>query len=185
MSSRFSISSTSLSGLFSLVRDPIGDERGYLERLFCIKELTEWGRRPIAQINHTYTQAKGTVRGLHFQHPPHAECKYISCLSGAVFDVAVDIRIESATYGNWFGIELSSDAHNAIIIPEGFAHGFQTLTTNVEMLYLHSSEYCAESEDGIDALDLDLSIEWPLLTGLQSIRDRKLTKFREFKGLRI
>lgn len=163
MSGRFDILSTELHGLAVLQRKPLGDARGYLERMYCFDELAGLlGERRIAQINHTFTAARGTVRGMHFQHPPHAETKLVSCLRGEVFDVAVDLRHTSPTFLRWHAEILSPDNHRTLLIPEGFAHGFQTLTNDCEMLYLHTHAYQAAAEGGLRADDPALAIGWPL-----------------------
>ena len=160
--SRFEIEATPLAGLQVVRRLPRGDARGSLTRLFCSDELAAAGwHGPVAQVNHTVTVARGTVRGLHFQHPPHAETKLVSCLRGEVWDVAVDLRAGSPTLLRWFAERLSADNHRALLIPPGFAHGFQTLTDNVEMLYLHSAAYAPDAEDGLNPLDPRLAIAWP------------------------
>jgi len=170
MSSRFDIQVTRLPGLQVFVRKPLGDGRGYLERMFCAEELNNvFGGRRIVQINHTLTQNKGTVRGMHFQHAPHAEMKFVSCLRGSVFDVAVDLRKGSPTFLEWHAELLSADNHKTIAIPEGFAHGFQTLTENCEMLYLHTANYAPDAEAGLNPQDAKLAIAWPLpITGISS-----------------
>lgn len=184
MSARFIVEPTPLAGCCALTRAPLGDERGFLERLFCSEDLGPlWGQRPIAQINRTVTATKGTLRGMHFQHVPAAECKYVTCLRGVVYDVAVDLRADSASFGRWFGLELSGASHNALIIPEGFAHGFQTLSDDVEMLYLHSAAYNAGCEGGVNAHDRDLAIDWPLPVTLQSPRDQALPPLTDIKGI--
>lgn len=172
MSSRFDIPSTPLPGLHVVQRKPLGDARGYLERMFCAEELEPLlaGKR-IVQINHTLTATCGTVRGLHFQHPPHAETKFVSCLRGEVFDVAVDLRRDSPTFLRWHGEILSADNHRTLMIPEGCAHGFQTLTDDCEMLYFHTAAYRAEAEGGLNALDPRLAIHWPLAVTGRSPRD--------------
>lgn len=168
MSTRFDILDTPLSGLRVLQRKPIGDSRGYLERLFCTEELQALAPgRHIAQINHTLTASRGTVRGMHFQWPPHAEIKFVSCLRGEVFDVAVDLRHNSPTFLRWHAELLSADNHKTLVIPEGFAHGFQTFTNDCEMLYFHTATYQPGTEGGLNALDPRLAIAWPLpVTGL-------------------
>lgn len=169
------IEPTPLDGLSVLQRHPIGDQRGYLERLFCQETLQPLiGERRIVQINHTLTTKAGTVRGLHFQHPPHAEMKLVSCLRGEVFDVAVDLRQDSPTFLRWYATNLSAENHRSLIIPEGFGHGFQALTDQVELLYLHTAAYHPEAEDGINALDARLAIAWPLPVGERSTRDKSL-----------
>jgi len=159
---RFDITSLPFSGLCLVQRKRMGDARGFLERLFCAEELTRAGwDGPIAQINHTYTAAAGTLRGMHFQRPPHAEKKLVMCLRGRVFDVAVDIRKGSPTFLKWHGEILAPDAANALLIPEGFAHGFQTLTDDVEMFYCHSAVYAPDHEGGLHPQDPAINIQWP------------------------
>jgi len=172
MSSRFDILDAPLSGLRILQRKLIGDSRGYLERLFCSDELQALvPGKHIAQINHTLTASRGTVRGLHFQHPPHAETKFVSCLRGEVFDVAVDLRHNSPTFLHWHAELLSADNHKTLVIPEGFAHGFQTLTDDCEMLYFHTAAYQPGAEGGLNARDPRLAIQWPLPVAGLSPRD--------------
>jgi dTDP-4-dehydrorhamnose 3,5-epimerase len=172
MSPRFDIHDTPLLGLRVLQRKPIGDSRGYLERLFCAEELQILAHgKPIAQINHTLTMNRGTVRGMHFQRPPHAETKFVSCLSGEVFDVAVDLRQNSPTFLHWYAELLSANNHKTLVIPEGFAHGFQTLTNDCEMLYLHTSPYQPGADSGLNAQDPKLAIAWVLPVAGLSLRD--------------
>ena len=172
MSARFEILDTPLAGLRVLKRKPVGDSRGYLERLFCAEELQMLAPdRHIVQINHTYTTSRGTVRGLHFQHPPHAEIKFVSCLRGEVFDVAVDLRYNSSTFLLWHAELLSADNHKTLVIPEGFAHGFQTLTDDCEILYFHTAAYQPDTEGGLNVQDPRLAIPWPLPVARLSPRD--------------
>ena len=172
MSSRFDIQATQLPGLQVVVRKPHGDGRGYLERMFCVDELHDvFGERRIVQINHTLTQNKGTVRGMHFQYAPHAEMKFVSCLRGSVFDVAVDLRKGSPTFLQWHAELLRADNHKTLAIPEGFAHGFQTLTDDCEMLYLHTAAYAPGAEAGLNPQDAKLAITWPLPIAAISPRD--------------
>ena len=174
MTPRFEFTQLPLSGLFLIRRKRMGDARGYLERLFCARELAEAGwTEPIAQINQTYTARQGTIRGMHFQHPPHAEKKLVMCLKGRVYDVAVDIRKDSPTFLKWHGETLSPESSNALLIPEGFAHGFQALTSDVEMLYFHSEFYAPESEAGIRYNDPSIGINWPIEVTDVSERDKK------------
>jgi dTDP-4-dehydrorhamnose 3,5-epimerase len=150
MSSRFDIFDTPLKGLNLIQRKPIGDSRGYLERLFCAEELQALiPGKGIVQINHTMTAKHGSVRGMHFQHPPHAETKFVSCLRGEVFDVAVDMRQGSPTFLHWHTEVLSASSHKTLMIPEGFAHGFQTLCDDCELIYLHSRAYTPGAEAGL------------------------------------
>lgn len=172
MSQRFEIFHTPIEGLQVLQRKPIGDPRGYLERLFCSEELAPLlGARRIVQVNHTLTRRRGTVRGLHFQHPPHAETKIVQCLRGEVFDVAVDLRQGSPTFLRWHAESLSGDNHRSLLIPEGFAHGFQALCDDCEMLYFHTAAHAPEAEGGVHPTDPCLAIPWPLPITELSPRD--------------
>jgi dTDP-4-dehydrorhamnose 3,5-epimerase len=162
MISRFDILDTPLERLKLIQRKPIGDQRGYLERMFCAEELQSLiPAKGIVQINHTRTAKRGTVRGLHFQCPPYAEAKFVNCLRGEVFDVAVDLRQGSPTFLHWHAEILSADNHKTLLIPEGFAHGFQTLTEDCELLYFHTTAYQPSAEGGLNALDPRLDIRWP------------------------
>jgi len=170
--SRFAVTDLPLTGLKLVVRQRLGDSRGFLSRLFCAEELSAAGwRKPIAQINHTYTALCGTVRGLHLQHPPHAEMKLVSCIRGEVWDVAVDVRAGSPTFLQWHAQCLSADNGRALLIPEGFAHGFQALTDDVELLYCHAAAYNASAETGLNPQDARLAITWPLPITELSVRD--------------
>ncbi|MFV8819247.1 dTDP-4-dehydrorhamnose 3,5-epimerase family protein [Haliea sp. E17] len=170
--SRFVSRELPLSGLMELTRQKIGDERGYLQRVFCSDELAGFGwPGPVAQVNHTYTARLGTVRGMHFQREPYADAKLVSVLRGQVWDVAVDLRQDSATYLDWYGVLLCAERNNALLLPAGFAHGFQTLTDDVELIYCHSKAYAPEFEDGLNPLDRRLSINWPVDITVMSERD--------------
>jgi len=172
LSDRFDIFQTPVDGLSVIQRKPIRDARGFLERMFCISDLaTLLNARSIRQINRTLTVSRGTVRGMHFQNSPHAEMKFVSCLRGEVFDVAVDLRPNSPTRFQWHAEVLSSENHKTFAIPEGFAHGFQTLTDHCEMLYFHTADYHPESEAGLNPLDPALAIAWPLAISDISSRD--------------
>jgi dTDP-4-dehydrorhamnose 3,5-epimerase len=172
---RFTLIETPIQGLMVIERHPIRDSRGYLERLYCTGELEPvLGSRRIVQINRTLTTRSGSVRGMHLQYPPHAETKVVSCLQGEIFDVAVDLRQGSPTLLHWHAVRLSADNHRMLMIPEGFAHGFQTLCDDCELLYLHTAAYQPAAEGGIDALDPRLGIAWPLSVTDRSERDRGL-----------
>lgn len=182
VTARFEPIETPLQGLLCLRRLRMGDERGWLERLFCADELKQVGWPwPVAQMNRTLTVRKGAVRGMHFQRPPHEEAKLVTCLKGEVLDVAIDLRSGSPTRWQWHGVRLSDENALSLLIPPGFAHGFQTLTDNVEMLYVHSAPYMAEAERGIRADDPAIGIEWPLEIAERSERDRKHPLLREEK----
>lgn len=180
MSSRFDILDTPLEGLKLIQRKPIVDARGHFERLYCSNELRELiPAQGILQINHTLTAKRGTVRGMHFQGPRHAETKFVSCLRGEVFDVAVDIRRGSPTHLHWHAEVLSAANHRTLVIPEGFAHGFQTLAENCELLYLHTAVYQPEAEGGLHPQDPGLAIPWPLPVAQLSPRDAAYPQITE------
>lgn len=177
---RFTLTGLPLPGLKLVERQRLGDSRGFLTRLFCAEELTAAGwTKPIAQVNHTYTAQRGAVRGLHYQTPPHAEMKLVSCIRGEVWDVALDLRTGSPTYLQWHAETLSAGNHRALLIPEGFAHGFQALTDDVELIYLHSAAYNAAAEAGLNAKDPALNIAWPLDITELSVRDQNHPAFDE------
>jgi len=160
---RFTVTDLPLAGLKRIERQRPGDARGFLERLFCAGELGFAGwNKPVVQINHTHTARRGTVRGMHFQRPPHAEMKLVTCLHGEVWDVAVDVRAGSATFPHWHAEHLSAENARALLIPEGFAHGFQALTDDVHLLYCHSAAHAAGAEGGLNPADPKLAIAWPL-----------------------
>jgi dTDP-4-dehydrorhamnose 3,5-epimerase len=182
---RFIITDTPLSGLKLIERQCMGDSRGFFSRIFCANELTAAGwTKPIAQINQTFTAKAGTIRGMDFQRPPHAEMKLVSCLQGDVFDVAIDLRSDSPTFLQWHGVRLSAGNLCALLIPEGFAHGFQTLTDDVELLYCHSAPYVPSTEAGLYPLDPRLAIAWPLPVTELSTRDGQHPLINEtFEGM--
>ena len=187
MSGRFRIHPTSLPGLTRIERMSISDHRGFLQRIFSNDELADAGfSKPIAQINRTLTRQQGAVRGMHFQRPPHAEIKLVSCLRGEIFDVAVDLRQDSPTFLRWHG-EILSEANNfSLVIPEGFAHGFQTLSADCEVLYCHSAAYAPLAEDGVNPRDKTLAIAWPLGITEISDRDASLPRITDgYTGVRL
>lgn len=166
------IEDTPISGVKIVHRKRLGDARGFLERLFCSDELGEAGwTKPIAQINRTFTAQRGAVRGMHFQHPPSAEMKLVTCIQGSVFDVAVDLRRGSPTFLRWYGHVLSADGDASLLLPEGCAHGLQALTADAGILYLHSAPYDVAKEGAISALEPRVAIAWPLPIGEMSARD--------------
>ena len=160
---RFEVHRTRLKDLVVIQRQVIGDERGFLARLFCAEQLTSAGWTwPISQINHTATAVCGTVRGMHYQVPPKAEAKLVSCIRGAVWDVAVDIRHGSPTFLQWHAEELSAENLRAMLIPPGFAHGFLTLSEHAEVLYKTTDFWSKDCEGAIRWDDPQLAIHWPL-----------------------
>lgn len=186
MSARFDIVETEIAGLVALRRRPIADRRGFFERVYCAEELAPvLGERRIAQVNRSLTRREGVVRGLHFQHPPHAETKIVTCLRGALFDVALDLRRRSPTFGRWHGRILDAGNEEALVIPEGFAHGFQALSEETELLYLTTTPYAPAAEGGLDACDPELGIAWPLPVTERSERDACLPRMPDFDGLTL
>ena len=171
--SRFQVVDTPLAGLKIVERARQSDERGFFSRMFCADELQAAGwSKPITQINQTLTRRQGAVRGMHFQHPPHAEMKLVNCVRGEVWDVAVDLRRGSPTFLKWFGIALSPENGRALLVPEGFAHGFQVLAPESELIYFHSCPYHAASEGAVHPQELQVGVEWPLAIAEMSARDQ-------------
>jgi dTDP-4-dehydrorhamnose 3,5-epimerase len=167
------ISSTPLAEVAVVETTPKNDHRGAFARLFCAQELSSIiGQRRIVQINHSRTHLIGAVRGMHYQHPPHAEMKLIRCLKGRVWDVVVDLRAGSPTFLQWHAQELSEDNALMLAIPEGCAHGFQALHPDSELLYLHTAFYTPSAEAGLRSTDTRLGISWPLPISDLSDRDR-------------
>lgn len=185
--SRFDFIPTPLAGLIRVQRKAIEDARGFLSRFYCAEAFAEAGiDKTIAQINHTLTRRKGAVRGLHFQHPPYAETKLVSCLHGEIFDVAVDLRQGSPTFLHWHGALLSAENRQSLLIPEGFAHGFQALSDDCELLYLHTAAYCPEAEGALNIADPKLGIVWPLAMTEISERDRNHNLIEQnFQGITL
>jgi len=177
--------STSLAGSFTINSDPIVDERGWFARVFCKKEfLTIGHQKEWVQMNHSFSLKKGTVRGLHFQKPPFTEIKMVRCIQGSVFDVIVDLRKYSPTYLKWFGTELSEENQTMMYIPEGFAHGFQTLSDNCGLLYMHTEFFTPQAESGLRYNDPLLNVTWPLPVSEISVRDNNHDFLdKNFKGL--
>jgi dTDP-4-dehydrorhamnose 3,5-epimerase len=159
---RFVVTETPLSGLRVLTRLPREDERGIFQRMYCAETFAAWGiLPPLSQINLSTTHLAGAVRGLHFQYPPHAELKIVSCPRGSIFDVAVDVREGSPTYLRWYGEVLSADNHRAMVVPEGFAHGFQALLPDSDVLYFTTAPYVPEAQGGLRPDDPAVAIVWP------------------------
>lgn len=187
MPSRFDFLSTPLANLTLIRQQPCEDARGSFARLFCGKEFSEIGlTKPIVQINYSITHGKGVVRGMHFQHAPHAETKVVTCLRGEVFDVAADLRPDSPTFLHWYGAVLSAENRQALYIPEGFAHGFQTLEDDCDLIYLHTDYYEPASEGALNAADPRLGIIWPL--PITELSERDCTHpfiGPEFAGVRL
>lgn len=176
--------STPIAGVWELLGQPFSDHRGAFLNGFRAQEhafAEAWGERPIAQVNLSRTEAAGTVRGMHLQAPPQSEAKLVRCLRGRVWDVAVDLRSGSSTRGLWHAVELSPAACNALLIPEGCAHGFQAMEAGSELLYLHSGTWVPQAEMGVHCRDPQLSIAWPLPPVELSERDQALPSLIEFQ----
>jgi len=175
---------TILNGSFTIQLDPIKDERGWFARYFCKKEFSSIGHdKEWVQMNHSFTIKKGTIRGMHFQKPPHSEIKLVRCIHGSVYDVVIDLRKDSPTFLNWFGVELSAENKLMMYIPEGFAHGFQTLEDNSGLLYMHTAYYSPEAESGLKFNDPQINISWPLEVSEISLRDNNHDLLEKFNGL--
>lgn len=166
------IEPTRVADLVVVESSPFTDDRGAFSRLYCERELAQViGDRSIVQVNFSRTEAVGAIRGLHFQHAPNAEMKLVRCLRGKVWDVAVDLRHDSPTYLQWHAEILSPDSFRMMVIPEGFAHGFQVLEPSSELLYLHTAFYTPDSEGGLRYDDPSIGISWPLEAIDLSLRD--------------
>lgn len=171
--SRFDFIATALAGLVVVQRKMVEDERGFLSRFYCAEEFGAEGfGKSIVQINHAFTRNKGAVRGLHFQYAPHAETKLVSCLKGEILDIAVDLRRGSPTFLQWHGEVLSDKNRKSLLLTEGYAHGFQALTDNCELIYLHTAAYHPELEGALNVSDPILDIIWPLQFSDLSSRDQ-------------
>jgi len=174
-----------LAGSYMIEVGAFNDERGWFSRYYCAQEFKEIGHtKQWVQLNHSFTAKNGTVRGMHYQQAPFREIKMVKCIAGAVYDVIVDLRKESPTFLQWFGLELSAVNKRMIYIPEGFAHGFQTLTDDCELIYHHTEFYNPNAEAGIRPVDPALNISWPLPIGMLSVKDASYTLIgKEFKGI--
>lgn len=153
---------TRLAGAFVLELEPHEDERGFFARTFCAAEFEKHGLNPnLVQCSISYNKAAGTLRGMHWQAEPHAECKLVRCSRGAIYDVIIDFRRSSPTFKQWFGVELSSSNYHQLYVPEGFAHGFQTLRPETEVIYQMSAFHAPESARGLRWNDPAFAIQWP------------------------
>jgi dTDP-4-dehydrorhamnose 3,5-epimerase len=158
---------TRLKGAFIIELEKIADSRGFFSRAWCQKEFEANGLNPnVVQCNLSFNTSKGTLRGMHYQIPPHEEAKIVRCIRGKVYDVIIDLRPKSPTYLQWIGVELSSENRKMLYVPENFAHGYLTLADNTELFYQVSHFYFPESESGIRWNDPTVSIKWPQTNGL-------------------
>ena len=158
---------TKLKGSFVIEPEKYKDDRGFFARAFCHNELRTHGlNSTFVQANIGFSSAKGTLRGIHYQTKPYQEAKLIRCTRGILFDVIVDLRKDSNTYCQWFGIVLNADMHTTLYMPEGFAHGYLTLKNNTEIFYMVSQFYEPNSEKGIRWDDPVFDIEWPNISDM-------------------
>lgn len=168
-----------LAGAFLLEPELHEDERGFFERLWCRRELAEHGLNPeMAQCSFSYNRRCGTLRGMHYQAAPHAETKIVRCAAGGIFDVIVDLRLGSPTRGRWHGVELTRRNRQSLYVPEGFAHGFQTLEDDAEVLYLISAFHEPTAARGVRWDDPAFDIDWPMPPSVISERDRMYVDWR-------
>lgn len=180
------IRNTDLDGLYLITYKVNRDARGLFSRLFCQNELEALLiDKKFVQTNYSLTKEVGTVRGMHFQYPPFAETKLVTCLSGAVYDVVVDLRKDSPTFLQWRSFELSPELGTALLIPEGFAHGFQVLKKDAILLYQHTEFYEPGHEGGMNCLDSKLGIDWPHLPINLSDRDKDHPNINDDFGIKF
>lgn len=168
-----------LAGVFRIIPEPHMDSRGLFARTFCAREFADRGLETcFVQCNTSFNTRQGTLRGLHFQRAPNEEVKLVRCVRGSAFDVVVDLRANSPTYLQWVGLELTAENREAIYIPKGCAHGFQSLSDDTELLYQMSVFYCAESSGGLRWNDPALRISWPIGDPILSERDAAFPDFK-------
>ena len=183
---KFKFIKTSIPDVKVCISQPIKDERGYLDRVYCQHEFRKITRSSIKQINRTFTKKVGTIRGFHYQKKPYSEIKIIKCVKGKIFDVALDIRKNSSTFLKYHAEIISAENNKIILIPEGFAHGFQTLTENCELIYFHTQFYNKKSESGINLLDSKINIKWPKKISFISQRDKNFSLIKaNFDGINL
>jgi dTDP-4-dehydrorhamnose 3,5-epimerase len=170
---------TTLPGVFEIHLEPHRDERGFFARSWCQREFEVHGLSPkLVQCNISFNTQKGTLRGMHFQLQPHAECKLVRCTMGAIYDVVLDLRPQSVTFRQWIGVTLTAENHAMVYIPEGCAHGFLTLEDNTEVFYQMSEVHNGESGRGVRWNDPAFRIIWPSMPEVISERDRTYQDFR-------
>ena len=175
---------TNLIGNFLINLEKKEDDRGFFARYFCEKEFLNQGlNTKWVQVNNSESKEIGTLRGLHYQREPNAEVKLIRCLKGAIWDVVVDLRNNSATYGKWFGKKLSAENRTMMYVPKGFAHGIITLEPNTEILYLVSAFYASEMEGNLIWNDPNIAINWPIQPSVISNKDKTANTFKETKPI--
>ncbi|MCL5062106.1 MAG: dTDP-4-dehydrorhamnose 3,5-epimerase [Nitrospirae bacterium] len=170
---------TKLKGAYVIELEPIEDERGFFARSFCKKEFEKHGLNShIVQCNISYNRKKGTLRGMHYQIAPYEEAKLVSCMRGAIYDVIIDLRKDSATYCQWIAVELTAKNYRMLYIPKDFAHGFQTLKDNTVVFYQMFEFYHPECAGGVRWNDPTFGIDWPLSVKIISKKD---SSYKDFK----
>ncbi len=170
---------TKLAGCFLVQVKKIVDHRGYFARGFCRDEFANNHLNPnVTQLNIGFSTQRGTLRGMHYQEVPHAEAKLVRCTRGSIFDVVIDLRSESPTVGQWFGVELTAESGLMLYAPERFAHGYQTLADETEVYYLTSFPYAPAAARGVRYDDPAFAIKWPLPATVISDADRNWPDFR-------
>ena len=176
---------TPLAGSFVIEPTVFSDDRGWFARFYCKNDFKEIGyEKEWVQLNHSVSYKKGAIRGMHYQVKPYREIKMVKCIAGAVYDVIIDLRRDSKTFLKWFDQELSAKNRKMLFIPEGFAHGFQCLEDNCELIYHHSEFYTPGAEGGIRYDDPSVAIEWPLTPTVLSDRDKSHPYLDDkFKGI--
>ena len=163
---------TELKGAYIIELEKFEDDRGFFTRMWDKKIMQDQGlKSDLVQMSFSFSKKKGTLRGMHFQKEPFREVKIVKCIQGKIFDVIIDLRVESKTYKKWIGVELSADKQKMIYVPEGFAHGFQTLEENTHVLYQMSNWFSPEHEKGIRWDDKDFNIKWPITDLIISKKD--------------
>ncbi|MEM6348159.1 MAG: dTDP-4-dehydrorhamnose 3,5-epimerase [Bacteroidota bacterium] len=169
---------TKLKGAFIVDIKGFQDDRGLFSRVYCQREFEEHGlNAKVVNTNVSRSVYKGTLRGMHFQRQPMAECKLVRCTNGALYDVIIDLRPGSPTYKEWIGVELNEDNYRMLFVPEGFAHGFQTLVDQTEATYQVSQFYAPDHEGGVRWNDPTFGIEWPLEPTVMSDKDKNWPDF--------
>ena len=169
---------TGLKGAFLVSVKKSTDDRGYFGRAWCRDEFLQHGLNPnMTQLNVGFSHKKGTLRGMHYQDAPHAEAKFIRCTRGAIYDVIIDLRRDSPTFCKWYGVELTPDSGKMLYAPEGFAHGYQTLSDDAEMYYLTSAAYAPKLAGGVRYDDPAFEISWPEAVTVISPADRNWPDF--------
>jgi dTDP-4-dehydrorhamnose 3,5-epimerase len=170
---------TELAGAFVIDVQRFEDNRGFFARTWAIDDFESRGLvSKVVQMNLSYNRARGTLRGMHFRHAPYAETKLVRCVRGAIFDVIIDIRADSPSYKRWMSVELTAENRRALYVPEGFAHGFQTLVDDVEVMYQVSQPYVPSAEGGVRYDDPAFAIRWPLAPTEISPKDTQWPAFR-------